>query len=57
MAEESEIRGIENNLKSFPDSRSILIVPDRNVLERKQDSIEVYDLISLYDELGISSKN
>jgi len=57
MAEESEIRGIENNLKSFPDSRRILIVPDKNVLERKPDDIEVYDLISLYDELGISNKN
>ena len=52
-----EIRSIENNLKSFPDARSILIVPDKNALERKPDGIEVYDLISLYDELGIGSKN
>ena len=52
-----EIRNIENNLNAFPDARHILIIPDKNVLERKLDGIEVYDPLSLYNELGINSKN
>lgn len=49
----NEIRRIENNLGAFGDVRRILIVPDKKALERKPEGIEVYDIATLYKELGI----
>ena len=49
--DEKEIKKIENTLNRFPECRKILIVPNKKVLERTPDGIEVWDVKKILKEL------
>ncbi|RKX96981.1 MAG: hypothetical protein DRP54_09575 [Spirochaetes bacterium] len=46
-----EIRKIEERLGKFKDCKKILIVPEKKILERKPEEIEVWDVKRILEEI------
>ncbi|RLF46709.1 MAG: hypothetical protein DRN20_06910 [Thermoplasmata archaeon] len=47
----SEIRRIEEKLKKFRNCRKILIVPERSLLEKEPDGMEIWDVKRLLEKI------